>query len=74
MSIQQEVRDLRLFGDALREENRKLFEKMMSELEPEVLEKASLAKDPFNVIAMALIFKQQKMIRILMNQADGREQ
>ena len=72
MSIAQEIRDLRLFGDALREQNRKLFEKMISELEPEVLEKASLAKDPFNVIAMALIFKQQKMIKVLMEQANDR--
>jgi hypothetical protein len=35
---------------------------MLSVLEPEVLEKASLAKDPFEVVAMALILKQQKMI------------
>ena len=28
------------------EENRKLFEQMMSELGPEILEKASLAKNP----------------------------
>lgn len=72
MSIALEIRDLRLFGDALREQNRKLFEKMISELEPEVLEKASMAKDPFNVIAMALIFKQQKMIRELMEHTNDR--
>ena len=68
MSIDQEITDLQLFGSALREENRKLFEKMMSELEPEVLEKASLAKYPFEVIAIALIFKQQKIIGELLEQ------
>jgi hypothetical protein len=43
-----------------------LFEKMMSELDPETLEKASVATDPFEVVAMALILNQQKMIRKLM--------
>jgi hypothetical protein len=39
---------------------------MMPVLEPEILEKASLAKDPFEVVGTELIFKQQKMIRELM--------
>ncbi|MGI0037858.1 MAG: hypothetical protein ACRD99_05830 [Nitrososphaera sp.] len=38
---------------------------MMSELKPEILEKASLAKDPFEVIAMSLKFKQQRMIELM---------
>ena len=46
MSIDREIKDLQLFGYALREENRKLFEEMMSELDPKVLQTASLAKDP----------------------------
>jgi hypothetical protein len=66
MSIDQEIKDLELFGIALREENRTLFEKMMSELDPKVLESASLAKDPFEVVAMALIFKQQLTISRLL--------
>jgi hypothetical protein len=66
MSIDQELLDLKPFGIALREENRLLFEKMMSELDPETLKKASLAKNPFEVVAMALIFQQQKMIRVLL--------
>jgi hypothetical protein len=66
VSIDQEINDLQLFGVALREENRTLFENMMSEIDPKLLEAASLAKDPFEVIAMALIFKQQKMIKELM--------
>ena len=61
-----EIKDLQLFCYALREENRKLFEQTMSELEPEVLEKASLAKNPFEVVAVGLIFQRQKMIRELM--------
>ena len=66
MDIKQEIQGWQLFGDALREENRLLFERMMSELEPEVLEKASLAKDPTEVILMGAIFQQQKMIKGLM--------
>ena len=66
MSIDQEIQDLKPFGDALREDNRLLFEKMMSELNPDILKVASIAKDPFEVIAMGLIFQQQKMIRELM--------
>jgi len=70
MSIHQEIQDLQPFGFALREENRLLFEKMMSELDHESLKKASLAKDPFEVIAMGLIFQQQKMIRDLMEKIE----
>lgn len=66
MTIDQEIQSLQPFGIALREENRPLFEKMMSELDPETLEKASLAKDPFEVVALALILNQQKVIRDLM--------
>jgi hypothetical protein len=36
---------------------------MMSELDAEILHSAWLPKDPFEVVAMALIFKQQKMIK-----------
>ena len=43
---------------------------MISELEPDVIQKAGLAKDPFEVIAMALIFKQQKMIKALMKEIE----
>ena len=39
---------------------------MMSEIEPEVLEKASLAKDPTEIILMGLVFWQQEMIGELM--------
>lgn len=53
-------------GNALREENRKLFEQVMSGLDPKVLEAASLAKDPFEVVATVLIFNRQKVIRDLM--------
>ena len=66
MTIDQEIQDLQPFGFALREENRLLFEKMMSELDPETRKRASLAKDPFEVVAMALILNQQKIIRDLM--------
>lgn len=69
MSIDQEIKDLQLFAYALRQENRLLFEKMMSELVPEVLEKVSLAKDPLEIVLMALIFQQQKVIRNLMEKA-----
>jgi hypothetical protein len=58
VSIDQEIKGLQLFGYALREVNRKLFEQIMSVLELEVLEKASLAKNPFEVVAMGLIFQQ----------------
>ena len=67
MNIEHEIQELKSFGDALRQDNRLLFEKMMSELEPETLKKASLAKDPFEVVLMALILNQQKMIRDLMD-------
>jgi len=50
----------------MREENRKLFGQMMPVLEPEILEKASLAKDPFEVVAVGRIFQQQKIIGELM--------
>ena len=40
----------------------------MEELDPENLQAASLAKDPFEVVAMGLIFQQQKMITELINQ------
>jgi hypothetical protein len=63
VNIENEIKDLQLFGYALREENRKLFEQMMSELEAEILEEASLAKNPFEVIAMGLIFQQQNIIK-----------
>jgi hypothetical protein len=39
---------------------------MMTELDREVLENASLAKDPFEVVAVGLIFQQQKIIGELM--------
>ena len=68
MKIENEIKGLQLFGDALREDNRKLFEKMMSELDPETLEKASLAKDPFEVVAMTLIFRQHQMIKALIEE------
>ena len=68
MSIDGELESLKTFGDALREESRLLFEKMMSELDPETLKKARVAKDPFEVVAMALILNQQKIIRELMQQ------
>ena len=35
---------------------------MMPELDPDVLQKASVAKDPFEVIATCLVFQQQKII------------
>jgi hypothetical protein len=73
VSIDHEIQDLEHFGYALREENRLLFEKMMSELDPESLKKASLAKDPFEVIAMGLIFQQQKMIRKLLEQINEQD-
>jgi hypothetical protein len=63
VNIENEIKDLQLFGYALRKENRKLFEQMMSELEPEILEKASLAKNPFEVIARGLIFQLQNIIK-----------
>jgi hypothetical protein len=66
MSIDQEIKDQQVFGYALKEENRRLFEQMMSELDPKVLDSAILAKDSFEVVAIALIFHQQKMIRELM--------
>ena len=66
MNIEQEIQDLQLFGYALREDNRLLFERMMSELDPTVPQAASLAKDSFEVVAMALIFQQQKMIKSLL--------
>jgi hypothetical protein len=45
---------------------------MMFEVEPEVLEKASLAKDSLNVIAMPLISKQREMIKKLIELANDR--
>ncbi|HLG37092.1 MAG TPA: hypothetical protein VI338_03080 [Nitrososphaera sp.] len=39
---------------------------MMSELDPKMLDSSTLAKIPFDVVAIALIFNQQKMIRELM--------
>jgi hypothetical protein len=39
---------------------------MVSMLEPETLKKASVAKDPFEVVAMALVLNQLKVIRDLM--------
>ena len=68
MTIDKEILDLKPFGYALRQDNRLLFEKMMPELDPETLKKASVAKDPFEVVAMALVLNQQKMIRDLMEQ------
>lgn len=65
MDIKEEIQDWQSFGNALREENRLLYEKMMSELEPEILEKASVAKDPTEVILMGLMFQQQKKIESL---------
>jgi len=38
----------------------------MSELDPKMLDSSTLAKIPFDVVAIALIFNQQKMIRELM--------
>jgi hypothetical protein len=55
MTIGSEIKDLLLFGYELREENKRLFNQMMSELAPEVLEKTNLAKYPSKVIAMAQI-------------------
>lgn len=64
MTVKQEIQDLQLFGYALREENRKLFDQMMSDLDSKVLECAGLAKDPFEVIAMAHILRQRKLRNI----------
>ncbi len=60
MSIEQAIQDFQVFGRALREENRKIFEKLVPEFDPKALEFASAAKDPFEVVSMALIFQQQK--------------
>jgi hypothetical protein len=68
VEIQNEIQGWQLFSSSLRQANRLLFEKMMSELDPEMLSKASLAKDPFEVILMALVFQRQKMIMELMEQ------
>jgi hypothetical protein len=68
VSIDREIEDLKPFSIALRQENRALFEKMISEIDPETLEKASIAKDPFEVILMGLIFNQQKLIKRLLEQ------
>ena len=54
MDINRELEALKPFSIALGEENRLLFEQMLSDLDPETLKKASLARDPFEVIAMAL--------------------
>jgi hypothetical protein len=40
---------------------------MMSELDPKLQEAAGLAKDPFEIVAMAFIFRQQKLIGELMD-------
>jgi hypothetical protein len=71
MDIDRDLEALKPFGIALREENRLLFEKMMSELDPETLKNVSVANDPFEVIAMALIFQQQKIIRDLMGKCNS---
>jgi hypothetical protein len=64
--IDQEIKDQQVFGYALKEENRRLFEQVMSELDPKVLDSTTLAKGPFYVVAIALIFNQQKIIREVM--------
>ncbi|MGI0014299.1 MAG: hypothetical protein ACREBU_12790 [Nitrososphaera sp.] len=74
MDIEQEIQEWRLFESALREENREFFERMLKELEPEILHGAlGLAKDPFEVLAMALIFNQQKMISRLLQEFKKRK-
>lgn len=51
MNLDNEIKVLQLFGYALGEVNRKLFEQVMVELDPKLLEAASLAKDPFELVA-----------------------
>jgi len=66
VSIDQEIKDQQVFGYALKEENRRLIKQMMSELDPKGLDSSNLAKDSFEVVAIVLIFNQQKIIRELM--------
>jgi hypothetical protein len=66
VSIDQEIKDQQVFGYALKEENRRLIKQMMSELDPKALDSSNLAKDSFEVVAIVLIFNQQKIIRELM--------
>lgn len=51
-------------------DNRLLFERMMSELDLDVLHAEGLAKGPFEVALMALIFQQQKTITRLMKEIE----
>jgi hypothetical protein len=60
LNLHNEIKVLQLFSYLLGEENRKLSVQMMAELDPKPLEAASLAKDPFDLVAMALILSAAK--------------
>jgi hypothetical protein len=71
-TLTKEIKSWSSFEYALREEDRILFNKMLSECEKEELSKAFKTKGEYNSITeslfIALIFQQQKMISQLIDE------
>jgi hypothetical protein len=68
-NIDTEIDKWRKFGDAFRQENRELFEKMMHEARNYNLAFAGASnKDPAEALLMVLILHQQKIITKLIGE------
>jgi hypothetical protein len=71
-TLSKEIKSWSSFEYALREEDRILFNKMLSECEKEEFSKAFKTKGEYNSITeslfIALIFQQQKMISQLIDE------
>jgi hypothetical protein len=71
IDIDTEIEAWRKFGDAFRQENRELFERMMLEIrEYGPAFDAASSKDSAEALLMALIFHQQKMITELIRRME----
>lgn len=67
MSMEEVVQRMRKFTEVLMKNDRELFEKMLADLNLEALEGLGLGKEAFELVAMTLMFQQQKMIAWLLD-------
>lgn len=62
MSINEVVQGMDKFAAVLMKDNRELFQTMLADLNIEALDGLGLGKEPFELVAMTLIFEQQEKI------------